>query len=64
MTITRDGLIRVFNPYVEKLTGMTQVQAYGRPISAVFPSLPVGNEALLTTWAQVNFTIDQQPAIL
>ncbi|QOX78693.1 PAS domain S-box protein [Trichlorobacter lovleyi] len=41
LTITRDGLIRVFNPYVEKMTGMTQVHAYGRPISAVFPSLPV-----------------------
>lgn len=41
LTITRDRLIRVFNPYVEKMTGMTQVHAYGRPISAVFPSLPV-----------------------
>lgn len=41
LTITRDGLIRVFNPYVEKMTGMTQVYAYGRPINAVFPSLPV-----------------------
>lgn len=45
LTITRDGLIRVFNPYVEKMTGMTQVHAYGRPISAVFPSLPVGTGA-------------------
>ena len=45
LTITRDGLIRVFNPYVEKITGMTQVHAYGRPISAVFPSLPVGRGA-------------------
>jgi len=45
LTITRDRLIRVFNPYVEKMTGMTQVHAYGRPISAVFPSLPVGSGA-------------------
>jgi len=44
LTITRDSLIRVFNPYVEKITGITQVYAYGRPISAVFPSLPVGGE--------------------
>jgi two-component system sensor histidine kinase PilS (NtrC family) len=44
LTITRDGLIRVFNPYVEKITGITQVHAYGRPISAVFPSLSVGGE--------------------
>ncbi|MDK9717465.1 MAG: ATP-binding protein [Trichlorobacter sp.] len=44
LTITRDGLIRVFNPYVEKITGMTQIHAYGRPISAVFPSLQVEGE--------------------
>lgn len=47
MTITRDGLIRVFNPYLEKLTNLTQVQAYGRPVSSVFPSLAISNEALL-----------------
>lgn len=40
LTITKDGLIRVFNPYVEKMTGMTQIHAYGRPISTVFPALP------------------------
>jgi two-component system, NtrC family, sensor histidine kinase PilS len=44
LTITRDGLIRVFNPYVEKITGITQVHAYGRPINAVFPLLSVERE--------------------
>jgi two-component system sensor histidine kinase PilS (NtrC family) len=47
LTITRNGIIRVFNPYVEKLTGMTQAHAYGRPISTVFPLLPVEGDALL-----------------
>lgn len=46
LTITRDGLIRVFNPYVEKMTGLTQVHAYDRPISAVFPLLPVSGDSL------------------
>ncbi len=45
LTITRDGLIRVFNPYVEKITGMTQLHAYGRPVNAVFPALTVGGVA-------------------
>ena len=46
LTTTRDGLIRVFNPYVERMTGMTQLHAYGRPIKAVFPSLIVDGVAL------------------
>ena len=46
LTITRDGLIRVFNPYVERITGMTQLQAYGRPVSAVFPALTAAGVAL------------------
>lgn len=39
MTVTPDGLIRVFNPYLERLTGLSQSQAYGRSVAAVFPSL-------------------------
>jgi two-component system, NtrC family, sensor histidine kinase PilS len=49
LTVTRDGLIRVFNPYVEKLTNLTQVRAYGRPVGSVFPALSIGNDAL---WRQ------------
>jgi two-component system sensor histidine kinase PilS (NtrC family) len=39
MTVTPDGLIRVFNPYLERLTGLTQPKAYGCSVSAVFPGL-------------------------
>lgn len=46
LTTTRDGLIRVFNPYVERMTGMTQLHAYGRPVKAVFPSLRADGVAL------------------
>ncbi len=47
LTVTRDGLIRVFNPYVERLTNLTQVHAYGRPVGSVFPSLSVNDNNLL-----------------
>jgi len=47
MTITRDGLIRVFNPYLEKLTSLSQIHAYGRPVGSVFPTLVIGNDAVL-----------------
>jgi len=39
LTINRDGLVRVFNPYVEKLTGITQTKAYGQRIESIFPAL-------------------------
>jgi len=39
MTLTPDGLIRVFNPYLERLTGLTQPEAYGRSVATVFPGL-------------------------
>lgn len=47
VTITGTGLVRVFNPYVEKLTGLTQREAYGRPVSSIFPLLPANEQALL-----------------
>ncbi len=42
LTVTSEGLIRVFNPYIEKLTGITQAKAYGRSIGSVFPLLKIG----------------------
>lgn len=41
MTITPDGLIRVFNPYLERLTGLSQTEAYGRQATSVFPGLKI-----------------------
>jgi two-component system sensor histidine kinase PilS (NtrC family) len=54
LTVTSDGLIKVFNPYIEKLTGLTQAYAYGRPISSVFPQLPVHGYDLVSR-AQGDF---------
>jgi len=54
LTVTNDGLIKVFNPYSEKLTGLTQVNAYGRPVSSIFPQLPAYAD-LLGAHAQGDF---------
>lgn len=48
LTVTSDGLIKVFNPYIEKLTGLTQAYAYGRPVSSVFPQLITHGDALVS----------------
>jgi two-component system sensor histidine kinase PilS (NtrC family) len=45
MTVTREGLIRVFNPYLERLTGISQEAAYGKPCHGLFPQLPCGEYA-------------------
>jgi two-component system sensor histidine kinase PilS (NtrC family) len=37
MTITVDGRIRVFNRYAEQLTGISQGDAYDRPLAEVIP---------------------------
>lgn len=37
LTINREGKIRVFNHYAEKLTGITQGEAYDRPLEEVIP---------------------------
>jgi two-component system sensor histidine kinase PilS (NtrC family) len=39
LTINPDGRIRVFNSYMERLTGLSQQQAYDRPLSEAFPGL-------------------------
>ncbi len=48
LTINRDGLVRVFNPYVEKLTGISQAKAYGQRIESIFPALSFGDIELIT----------------
>lgn len=37
LTITADGRIRVFNRYAEQLTGVSQADAYDRPLPEVLP---------------------------
>ena len=37
LTVNREGKIRVFNHYAERMTGMTQEEAYDRPLHEVIP---------------------------
>src|SRR5512133_1429999 len=39
LTTNSQGNIRVFNPYAEFLTGITQQEVYDKPVSTVFPGL-------------------------
>jgi len=39
LTTNPQGRIRVFNPYAEHLTGLTQAEVYDRPLSSLFPEL-------------------------
>jgi two-component system sensor histidine kinase PilS (NtrC family) len=39
LTINNEGRIRVFNHYAEKLTGITQTEAYDKPLYEVIPGL-------------------------
>jgi two-component system sensor histidine kinase PilS (NtrC family) len=39
LTTNPQGNIRVFNPYAEFLTGMSQEEAYDKPLSNLFPDL-------------------------
>lgn len=39
LTTTVAGRIRVFNPYAEAIAGLSQFDAYDKPIEAVFPQL-------------------------
>lgn len=39
LTITDEGNIRVFNPYLEQLTGISQLEAYNRKLEDVFPAM-------------------------
>ncbi|MGB4599487.1 MAG: ATP-binding protein [Trichlorobacter sp.] len=46
MTVTRDGSIRVFNPYLERLTGISQEDAYDKACHIIFPHVPWGEQSL------------------
>ena len=50
LTTTETGLIRVFNPYAEAITGLSQSDAYDKQIETVFPQLSglivPGNQAI------------------
>ncbi len=54
ITVTSEGRIRVFNPYVQVLASVSQEEAYGRPLASVFPALPDGTE-LFTKYRQGEF---------
>ncbi|HIJ88751.1 MAG TPA: PAS domain S-box protein [Desulfuromonadales bacterium] len=45
LTTTVTGRIRVFNPYTEAIVGLSQFDAYDKPIEAVFPQLQYGVHA-------------------
>lgn len=46
MTITTDGMVRVFNTYLEHLTGQSQQQAYNKSVNSLFEQLPLPAELL------------------
>ncbi|HWI40290.1 MAG TPA: ATP-binding protein [Verrucomicrobiae bacterium] len=39
VTLNKDGRIRVFNAYAEKVTGISQKEAYDRRLQDIFPSI-------------------------
>lgn len=50
LTITNDGRIRAFNRYAEQLTGISQAEAYDRPLTEILPGFEpymgrIGNTA-------------------
>jgi two-component system sensor histidine kinase PilS (NtrC family) len=45
LTINNAGRIRVFNPYAEGLTGISQEEAYDRPLAEVIPGFKQGISA-------------------
>jgi two-component system sensor histidine kinase PilS (NtrC family) len=49
LTTNSQGKIRVFNPYAEYLTGMSQEDAYDKPISSLFPELSNCIESMTET---------------
>jgi len=49
LTTNSQGKIRVFNPYAEHLTGMSQADVYDTPISSIFPELSGSIESLTGT---------------
>ncbi len=44
LTVNGEGRIRVFNHYAEQVTGLTQSEAYDRPLNEIFTSINLGFE--------------------
>jgi two-component system sensor histidine kinase PilS (NtrC family) len=51
ITTNTCGKIRVFNPYAESLTGISQIDAYDSPIGSIFPELSDSNRIMEDTVA-------------
>jgi two-component system sensor histidine kinase PilS (NtrC family) len=49
LTTNQQGNIRVFNPYAETLTGISQEAAYDMPLSTVFPELALKFDSVTDT---------------
>ncbi len=49
LTTNSEGKVRIFNPYAEMLTGISQQVAYDQPISSVFPDLAHQFELAINT---------------
>ncbi|CAH2031530.1 two-component system sensor histidine kinase NtrB [Trichlorobacter ammonificans] len=47
LTVTTAGGIRVFNPYLQRLTGLSQEEAYNRSLASLFPDLALNGAALV-----------------
>jgi two-component system, NtrC family, sensor histidine kinase PilS len=47
VTVTTSGRIRVFNRYAEQLTGISQRDAYDRPLAELFPAFATSARGLL-----------------
>lgn len=49
LTTNQQGNIRVFNPYAESLTGLSQKDVYDKPLTSVFPALAGSVDTLADT---------------
>lgn len=50
LTVNLQGGIRVFNPYLQRLTGISQVEAYNRTLESVFPQISTLDQPGATSW--------------
>lgn len=66
VTVTREGNIRVFNPYAEELTGKMLTDVYDQPLNSIFPSMSasLGDMACATGGEFLWSLTDGPPLIL
>jgi two-component system sensor histidine kinase PilS (NtrC family) len=62
LTTDPQGNIRVFNPYAEHLTGLSQADVYDKPITSLFPEL-TGSLKSLTDTVRGEFTYITQDGL-